>query len=177
MLIYSASTVGAAWVMNRRRLYRRAALPLAADEVKLLTPYFGTAMLDRVRVMRVEQIPNPLAYSLLPLIGRRPPMDLASVSGMAFADTIVLATPKRGIDPAGLLFHELVHIAQYQMLGIRRFVGDYLRGWLENGRNYFAIPLECQAFELQDRFLAGSGEFDVHFELERKMKMNSEDRA
>jgi hypothetical protein len=52
---------------------------------------------------------------------------------------------------AGLLFHELVHVEQYRKLGIPRFSELYVRGFL-NGGSYEAIPLEVNAYSLEDRF-------------------------
>jgi hypothetical protein len=51
----------------------------------------------------------------------------------------------------GLLFHELVHGEQCGQLGIPRFSELYVRGFL-NGGSYEAIPLEVNAYSLEDRF-------------------------
>lgn len=170
MIIWSASTVGAAWVLSRRRRYRRSGHPLSEDQLHALAPWFGRPLLESVRIARVERIENPLVYSLLPLIGGRAPMDLGMVSGMAFADTIVLSSPKRGINQESLLFHELVHVAQYELLGVHPFVLEYLRGWLNAGRDYFSIPLEQQAFALQDRFATAGEPFHVPDLLQQMLK-------
>jgi hypothetical protein len=169
LIIHSASLVGAAWLMNRRRRYRRRAQPLDDRQRAALAPWFETDLLARVRVVHVPAIRRPLAYAVLSAAGCHPPMDFAGVSGMALDDTVILAPPRRGVDPRGLLFHELVHISQFEMLGVRPFVSAYLRGWLESGRNYFAIPLERQAFALQDRYLAAQ-EFKVSVELRLLMQ-------
>jgi hypothetical protein len=62
----------------------------------------------------------------------------------------VLAGDKRVL--ARLLTHELVHVRQWQQLGVRRFVTRYLRGYLagrrrglDHHRAYLAIPLEEEA--------------------------------
>jgi hypothetical protein len=102
-------------------------------------------------------------------------LDLGTVSGMAFIDTVVISSRNGpntipGVDsvPPGLplLFHELVHVAQYRALGVRGFVREYLNGWLAGGRDYFAIPLERQAFELQRRF---EREPSAHFRVESEI--------
>jgi len=54
-----------------------------------------------------------------------------------------------------LLFHELVHVAQFRALGNERFVREYLRGWVAGGRRYARIPLEVEAYALARRFMAG----------------------
>jgi hypothetical protein len=47
-------------------------------------------------------------------------------------------------------FHELVHVVQWQALGVRDFLLTYAVGLLEYG--YADSPLEAIAFELQGRF-------------------------
>lgn len=50
-----------------------------------------------------------------------------------------------------LLFHELVHVVQYERLGLPEFVAKYVGGFLSGG-SYEAIPLEMNAYELEARF-------------------------
>jgi len=50
-----------------------------------------------------------------------------------------------------LLFHELVHVVQYEKLGLEGFAAKYVRGFL-NGGSYEGIPLEMNAYELDARF-------------------------
>ena len=52
-----------------------------------------------------------------------------------------------------LLFHELVHVVQYEKLGVAEFAAKYVRGFLSGG-SYEAIPLEMNACELDARFAA-----------------------
>jgi len=47
----------------------------------------------------------------------------------------------------------LVHVEQYRQLGVPRFAGLYVRGFL-NGGGYDGIPLEMNAYELGGRFEA-----------------------
>jgi len=44
-----------------------------------------------------------------------------------------------------------VHVEQYRQLGIPRFSELYVRGFL-NGGSYEAIPLEVNAYTVEDRF-------------------------
>jgi hypothetical protein len=48
-----------------------------------------------------------------------------------------------------ILFHELVHAVQYRVLGLRQFARLYVTGFL-NGGGYEGIPLERQAYELEE---------------------------
>ena len=44
-----------------------------------------------------------------------------------------------------------MHVEQYRQLGIPRFADLYVRGFLSGG-SYEAIPLEVNAYTLEDRF-------------------------
>ena len=50
-----------------------------------------------------------------------------------------------------LLFHELLHVVQYEKLGLAEFAAKYVKGFLIGG-SYPAIPLEMNAYELEGRF-------------------------
>jgi len=56
-----------------------------------------------------------------------------------------------------LLFHELVHVVQYEKLGIVNFAAKYVNGFLSGG-SYEAIPLEMNAYQLDARFAAAPAE-------------------
>ncbi len=71
------------------------------------------------------------------------------MAAITFVDTIVSHEPFTD----RLLFHELVHVVQYQKLGLPEFAAKYVRGFL-NGGSYEAIPLEVNAYELEARFAA-----------------------
>jgi hypothetical protein len=49
----------------------------------------------------------------------------------------------------------MVHIVQYAVLGVERFIPEYVYGWAKSGERYETIPLEVQAYELQARFSSG----------------------
>jgi hypothetical protein len=80
-------------------------------------------------------------------LGLRNMPDLSAIAGITFMDVIVHS--ERLSD--ALLFHELVHVVQYEVLGLRRFAGYYVRGFLTSG-SYDDIPLERQAYSLGHRF-------------------------
>ena len=87
-------------------------------------------------------------------------LDLTHASGITFVDTVLI----KGDRPPGLslLFHEAVHVLQFQELGIDGFVRRYVSGWVANGFKYSSIPLERDAYELQARFdKAPHSPFDV----------------
>ena len=168
--LHAAAPLGAAWLLHRRRLYRRIGVRLTTAEHARLDPWCDPTLLGPVRVARVPYIRHPVPPRLAP----RGMLDLSSVRAMAFIDTVVIADANQhpGDDPISLLFHELVHVAQFHLLGVHAFVRTYLRGWLDSGRSYLDNPLEASAFELQRRFDAGD-RFDILQEAARSLGVRS----
>jgi hypothetical protein len=56
-------------------------------------------------------------------------------------------------------FYELVHVAQWQSLGVEGFIERYLQELQASG--YEKMPLERMAFELDKRYVAGGDIIDV----------------
>jgi hypothetical protein len=71
------------------------------------------------------------------------------MAAITFVDTVVSHEPFTD----RLLFHELVHVVQYENLGLEGFADKYVRGFLSGG-SYDGIPLEMNAYELDGRFAA-----------------------
>jgi hypothetical protein len=165
-IVLLAPAVGGVWVRSRRRRYRRIGRPLLAQEREALEGFFSAEVLDRVRVAVVERIETPVLARALPVKRLGALVDLSAVRGMAFGDAVVTV----GSPGMSLLFHELVHVVQYEEFGIgpmlRRYVGDFFR----SGRDYFAIDAERCAYELEARFEAEpAARFDVAAEVWRIM--------
>jgi hypothetical protein len=73
--------------------------------------------------------------------------DFTRMGAVTFVDTIV----SHQLITDGLLFHELVHVVQYQNLGLAGFSRKYVLGFLQGG-SYEDIPLEKHAYALGARF-------------------------
>lgn len=160
-----AAVGGVVWVYLRRRRYRRRGRMLTEQERSVLAPYFDEALLGSVRVCEVPRIEAGLPRWLISALRLPVSVDISSASGMAFVDAVVISDAARQRNnAAAILFHELVHCAQYRELGLHRFLRQYLVGWAATGFDYFAIALEREAYELQDRFEARES-FDVLTEL------------
>ena len=125
---------------------------------------------DMARVRIVENarlpIPNPPGYGHLRRWTRLDLPDPESVAAITF-DHVVLA--RRPVS-SSLLFHEMVHVTQFRLLGVRRFSEQYARGFRET-RSYEHIPLEACAFELENRFLCGDRPLNVEAEVRRRLNL------
>ena len=79
------------------------------------------------------------------------------MAAITFVDTVVVN--RRFVEepvPVELLFHELVHVVQYEVLGVEEFTRRYVDGWAAGGFSYRDIPLERMAYRLQAEFEAGT---------------------
>ncbi len=147
---------GQAWILSERARHDGTALPLVPQVREALEPFFEAVTLDAARVCFVRRIENPPFYSELESSGISIPLDFRQMSGITFVDVVLISQEKSS--PSGffeLLFHEFVHVAQYRYLGVDRFVHDYVEGWAANGFNYYGIPLERHAYQLQQLFTVG----------------------
>jgi hypothetical protein len=142
----------AQYIRHHRDTLAAMSHSLSADSKALLSPYFPSIDLDCVRI--VEEDP-------LPVLGLRW-TNTGAIQAMAFDHVIVARSP---MGPA-LLFHELVHVIQYRLLGVHTFSRLYARGFLAT-ESYHQIPLEQCAFELEDRFACEPTPFDVEVEVAR----------
>lgn len=83
--------------------------------------------------------------------------DFRDMAAVTFIDVVVSC----GAMSEQTLFHELVHVVQFQKMGLEAFAARYVNGFLSGG-GYSGIPLERNAYELDARFVADSSRaFDV----------------
>jgi hypothetical protein len=146
---------GTRWVQSQRDAHRPGARPLDDREVDALERFFGPTIMNLASIKAVSHIGNPPFYPMLVQTGI-PVIDFAQGGGITFIDTILISkehTPPGPI-PLSLVFHELVHVVQYDVAGVDEFVSRYVKGWFAQGLRYASIPIEHQAYELQARYEA-----------------------
>ena len=159
------------WVPAQREAFLPVSEPISEEDRAVLRPHFGHGVLQSSRVAWVDEIANPAFYAELERAGAPTPLDFRLMSGITFGDVMVMSRSQFE-GPATwrpLLFHELVHVVQYRVLGVDRFVAEYVEGWARNGFFYEAIPLERMAYELQGRFDLAASRFSVESEVVRAL--------
>ncbi len=157
----------AAYIQNQRHTYQPGVAPLSLNQKNAMRSFFPQPALDSVRlvVLTEQRVNNPPFYGALVQMGFSPAAlpDFAHMAAITFVDTVVSyeAFTDR------LLFHELVHVVQYEKLGLEGFANKYVRGFLTGG-SYDAIPLEMNAYDLDARFAgAPTRAFSVADEVQR----------
>jgi hypothetical protein len=145
---------GIQWVESQINKYRSTARNLTEAEKTEFEPFFEQKILHAAGIKLVPIIENPDFYAVLQEMKMPRLLDFKMVAGITFKDTIVLSQSvlRSKLAPKSLLFHELVHVVQYEVLGVRRFVERYVQGWVKGGLDYYAIPLEIHAYDLEQRY-------------------------
>jgi hypothetical protein len=162
---------GSRWISNVRVAHRPLGRVLTPAELEAVAPYFDESLLRTVRISRVPSISNPDFYSFLLEQSIAIPLIFSQMAAVTLVDTILVSErePPTASEEMPLLFHELVHVVQYDLLGLEEFVTQYVRGWASNGFQYSRIPLERWAYELDARFRIGAPAFSVAAEITRQL--------
>jgi hypothetical protein len=157
------------YIQYQREKWHGRGTPLSESLRKRFSEYFTAEDLDRVRIVEHARlpIPNPPGYGQLLKLSRFALPDPAQVAAITFDDVVVAS----GEIWESLLFHEMVHVTQFRLLGVRLFAEQYMRGFVTT-RSYQGIPLEVCAFTLQDRFLRCDGPLDVAAEVRRWLDLS-----
>ncbi len=143
-LVELALPIACFWVRKEEAMILRAGVPL--DEGQLEDArQISIASPEQVRVLEVATIP-PRLHPVLRSIGRRFGLRFSETIGMALQHGIFVRAEH--ISDRRLLLHELAHVAQYERLGLREFLRQYLRECLIDG--YPCGALEAEAREVTE---------------------------
>ena len=142
-----------AWIQEQRDFHRPSSLILPDAISRRFRLFFAESTLRAARVRTNATIPNPPFLEQARAFGLPVEIDFSQMEGLTLVDTILLSETGGGLDSTGLMFHELVHVVQYELLGLDEFARRYVQGIIEGGFDYYRIPLEIQAFDLAARFM------------------------
>jgi len=128
------------WAKRHERVILQTGTPLTEGEL-IDARRVGVQHPERVRTLVVEIVPPrlpPMMRALAERFGWGP----STTAGMALGYGIFIRTNQRG--SRSLLLHELVHTAQYERLGMRTFLEQYLQECLSVGYPLGALEAEAQ---------------------------------
>ena len=157
------------YIGSQREAYLGKASPLDQKQKAVMRAFFPESALNSTRllVLAGQRVSNPPFYAGLITMGFKADElpDFANMDAITYVDTIVSYGPFE----ERLLFHELVHVVQYEKLGLAQFAAKYVNGFFTGG-SYRAIPLERNAYELDARFAkAPASAFSVLDEVQEWM--------
>ena len=154
-----------AYIDRQRQTYRDRAVPLDTTQLAIMRPFFPASALNSTRVVTLapERVGNPPFFGELAKMGFKAGSlpEFAEMAAITFVDTVVSHGPYEN----RTLCHELVHVVQYERLGLPEFAAKYVKGFLSGG-SYEANPLERNAYELEARFAAAPKPFLVQAEVQ-----------
>ncbi len=151
------------WICEQRNFHLPKARPLSSEEKSRLAGYFENRLLDLARVVSVDRIQNPKFYGALKKSGVPIPLDFSTAVGLTLIDCILI---RKELQPGttafiSTLFHEMVHVVQFDILGIKGHIELYADSLREGDYQYHSVILERQAYALTDRFDRGESSFSV----------------
>jgi len=143
------------WFDGQRKLYLPKARFFSKEEKSLLEKYFEKRIIDSVGVAMVEHISNPEFYGELTEQGLPIPLDFSEAAALTLIDCILLRKiPWHSFSSqVSIIFHEMVHVVQIDILGLEKMAELYLSSLFRNG--YSNVPFEKQADILTSRFTKG----------------------
>lgn len=143
------------YINGSRKKYGANAASLTPGQRAAMQPFFSAEILEqtKVLVLKGERIQDPGFYTMARMMGFKDLPSFSDVGAVTFVDVIV-SHKDFTLD---LLFHELVHVVQYAQLGVKEFGARYVSGFITGG-GYEGIPLEKNAFDLEQRFRANPTE-------------------
>ena len=137
------------YLQEGRGLYGEGGRELGKDQRLKLMSFFTPVLLSQVRTVELadRRIANPEFYAEAKARGCVELPDITHMASVTFVDTIVF----HGAVEERILFHELVHATQIQLLGLERYAELFVRGFVRT-RSYFMVPMKAHAFQLDARF-------------------------
>ncbi len=159
------------WIESQRAQHRVHADPLPDTTLAALSGFFAQETLDRVRIRHVASFENPPFDREFEEAGESFPLDFKVWAAITFGDVILVNGEQVPGPPShSVVFHEMVHVVQYDVLGIHEFARRYVTPFVQSRFNYMSIPLESVAFDLQGRFEEWSGDpFSAEAEIRSKI--------
>jgi len=178
-LIAQLIDLGRQWVADQRTAFRPLGQALSDNQLSEFARYFDRNLLTKVRIVTVPALENPAfleQYRPIFAQSSAPVLDFSRMLGITFVDTVLIVEDAIRNNLNSLIFHELVHVVQYDIVGLDKFIELFIIGWVNQGFNYAAIPLEMDAYELQYRYEGDpDSSFDVQDEVSRRLELVMDD--
>lgn len=159
-----------AWLQQQRDKYHAFSEPLTEPVKMKLRPFFRGEILDRVRIRDLshidETIPYPPFYERVRAGGTRVVPDAAHMTAIPFVDVALFNRQPT----LRTMFHTLVHVSQFSILGLERVMKGYFQTLNESGL-WMVVPFEEQAYKLDARFTKNPADyFSVDAEIQEWLR-------
>lgn len=152
------------YLQQQRDLHLPVCSALTPQHISMLRPHFSYLLLAKTRVFELHgaRLAPPEFFEQIRAAGFEPPA-ITHMDSVTFGDVIVFNQHLT----LRALFHALVHSAQIQLLGLRRYAELWVQSFVKT-RTHFTVPLEVHAFTLSSKFLSPlTEEFSVEEQILR----------
>jgi hypothetical protein len=154
-----------AWMQQQRDKYYLLGEPLSESEKMKLRPFFPAGIVDRLRIKRVsgtgESIPYQPFYERVRAGGARVVPDAAHMTAIPFVDVALFNRQPT----LRTIFHTLVHVTQFSIVGLEKVMAGYFQTLNESGL-WMVVPYEEQAYRMDARYTKDPSEiFSVEEEI------------
>lgn len=150
---YTKYAVGKAaeYIREQRDHYFPAGNELTPEHKLKMARFFTADLLESLRVVQMIgcRVDNPPFYAEAKALGFPALPEFKHKASLTFNDAIVFN--ERPTDR--ILFHALVHAAQYRVLGLEQYTELFVRSFLRVN-SFVLVPLEAHAFALGSKFAA-----------------------
>jgi hypothetical protein len=155
-----------AWLQQQRDKYHPLSTPLSEPVKGKLRPFFPANSLEGLRIrdlsQTAESIPYPPFYERVRAGGARVVPDAAHMTAIPFIDVALFNRQPT----LRTVFHTLVHVTQFSILGLERVMKGYFHTLNESGL-WMVVPFEEQAYKLDARFTKDP---NTHFSVEAEIQ-------
>ena len=160
------------WFYAQRQLHLPHARELSDLERARFGEYFDKKIFNLTRIAKVDRVSNPEFYGDLVRSGMPIPMNFTQAIGFTLIDCVLIRETLFDNSSAFIstLFHEMVHVVQFDILGPERMIELYTDFLIEGEYQYHSVPFERQAYALTDRFVMEESSFPVRKIVERELK-------
>jgi hypothetical protein len=149
------------WILRYTESTASQAVTVASLSVPGLARCYPKELLESTRLVLTDRICYPPLDQLG--LGEFKALNAIPWGGITYNDIYFL---RRDLASPSLHFHELVHVIQYQRLGVDRFLWAYGLGLALHG--YEDSPLEKMAYDLQLEFEYGIYRRSLVADIERR---------
>jgi hypothetical protein len=155
-----------AWLKQQRDAYHPRSQPLDLIQRRAMVPFFPADIIEKFRIMDIsdgrESMPYPPFYERVRAGGFRMVPDAAHVTAIPFMEVAVFNR-----EPTlRTIFHNLVHVAQYSLLGVKKVMFGYFSVLNDSGV-WIVAPAEEQAYQLDARYTKDPAQI---FSVEQEIK-------
>lgn len=142
------------WIESTNRRYQAHRVPCSIM-AETFRGFYSAELLARSYFVPVPELPKPEFFELR-AAGMGDFLD-RPFRGITYNNTYYLLAEHAG--DMSLHFHELVHVAQWQLIGVSNFIRRYIDEIQKHG--YDRAPLEVMSFELEEMFVSRKDPVDV----------------